>query len=74
MYCLKLGSTVTISVEGTDGYTASNVTTINETQQAGTFNLTVPGAETAGIQDVVTLTVLLPDGTKITRTAQLIFH
>jgi hypothetical protein len=73
VFCLLAGSLVTISVVGTDGYSNSVNYNITTTQGEGQFTLTVPGAAMAGIRDVVTLKITLPNGTVLTRTAALIF-
>ncbi|SFD63586.1 hypothetical protein SAMN05518672_102723 [Chitinophaga sp. CF118] len=73
IYCLKTGATVTLSIIGTDEYTDSETTTITDAQKDGIFTLNVPGAET-GIQDEVTLTITQPDGSTLTRTANLVFN
>lgn len=70
--CVTEGTTITMSIVGTDGYTDSRTTTVTETEFSGTFTLTVPGAET-GVRDVVTLKVSLPTGESLTREASLVF-
>jgi YD repeat-containing protein len=73
VFCLQAGSLVTVSVVGTDGYQNSVNYNITSTQGEGQFTLTVPGAATPGIRDVVTVRITLPNGTIITKTASLIF-
>jgi hypothetical protein len=73
IFCLPAGTIVTMSIVGTDGYTDSSSTTIQTTEQDGTFMLFVPGAATPGIQDVDTATVVLPTGQTITLDASLVF-
>jgi len=73
IFCLPFGTVVTLSIIGTDGYTDSVSTTINTTQESGTFTLSVPGAANAGIRDVDTVTVVLPDGEQLTLNASLVF-
>jgi hypothetical protein len=73
IFCLPAGTVVTMSIVGTDGYTDSVSTTIQTTENDGKFTLFVPGAATAGIRDVDTATVVLPDGQRLTLSASLVF-
>jgi hypothetical protein len=73
LYCLPNGSTITMSVKGSDGYTKTNTETVTGTQVDKDVYLTVPGAE-SGVEDVITLTVDIPGGNSITRTASLVFN
>lgn len=70
--CILAESELVLSIVGTDGYTDSMQFQINETQGQGLFLLNVPGAA-EGVQDVVTATLNMPDGTVIVRTASLVF-
>lgn len=72
IFCLPAGTTVTLSVIGTDEYQDTTSTTIPLAQREGTFTLSVPGAE-SGIQDTVTLAVIRSDGQNLTYTASLVF-
>lgn len=71
--CLPIGTTVTMSIVGTDGYQDETSITVPSAQRNGTFTLSVPGAETSGIRDTVTVLVKRPDGQSVTRTASLVF-
>lgn len=73
VFCLKPGSTVKISVIGTDGYSNTITYPISTTLPDGVFTLTVPGAISPGIVDYVTFQITLPDGASLTRSAFLVF-
>ena len=73
IYCLKPGTSVKLSISGSDEYTNEVFYPITSTQQEGEFTLKVPGALT-GVRDVVTLEVNLPNGSVLTRTASLVFN
>jgi hypothetical protein len=73
IFCLQAGSVITMTVIGTDGYHDSETTTVTSTQQNGLFSLYVPGGASQ-VEDKITLTVRLLDGTTLTRNAQLIFN
>lgn len=72
IFCLPAGTTVTLSIVGTDGYQDTTSTSITSAQREGAFTLSVPGAE-SGIQDTVTLEINRLDGQNITYTASLVF-
>ncbi len=73
VYCLPIGSTVTLSMVGTDGYTKSSSFPISTAaQSAGNFSLSIPGGA-KGVRDDVTAKVTTSDGQTITTTASLIF-
>jgi len=73
VYCLPIGSNVTLSMVGTDGYTKSSTFPITTAaQSAGTFSISIPGAA-KGVRDDVTAKVTTLDGQVITNTASLIF-
>jgi hypothetical protein len=72
VYCIRAGSSVTISIVGTDGYTASDTKDFPSGVLNQRCTLPVPGAE-AGVRDVCTITVNNPDGTNVTKTASLVF-
>jgi hypothetical protein len=72
VFCLKAGTTVKLSIVGSDDYTDSITYDITSTQPEGIFSLTVPGAE-KGVNDVITLEIILPNGTFMKRTASLVF-
>ncbi|GAB4051903.1 hypothetical protein [Spirosoma litoris] len=73
--CLPYGTVVTLSITGTDGYQDSTSTTVTSLLSDGTFGvkLIVPGAQEAGINDVVTLVANLPNGKQLRQTASLVF-
>ena len=64
--CLMSGTNVIMSIAGTDGYRNSASQWITTTQDEGTFDLTIPGAE-SGVEDVVTVKIVLPSGKVLTR-------
>ena len=73
VYCLPVGSTVTISMAGSDGYSDSETYTINDvSQSSGNFSLAIPGAD-KGVRDEITVTVTTPEGFVITKSASLVF-
>ena len=72
LYCLPSGTSVTMNIVGTDGYTDSkNVITGDEIHYQATLN--VPGAE-SGVKDVCTVTIKTPDGSVKTKKASLVFQ
>jgi hypothetical protein len=73
IFCLQTGSVITMEVTGTDGYHNSQTNTVTSTQQSGLFSLSVPGGASQ-VEDKITLTIKLPNGTTLTRDAQLIFN
>lgn len=72
LYCLPLGTIITIDIEGTDGYSDSKTVWVDN-QINYQCTLTVPGAD-SGVRDVCTITLQLPDGSVITKKASLIFQ
>lgn len=74
VFCLKYGSTVTMSVLGTDGYSdsVSNTVPLNS-DGLSTYRLTVPGAE-QGVQDVISTEVWVPGSQTLRRIASLRFQ
>jgi len=72
IFCLVEGSTVKLSIVGSDGYSDSMEYAVTTTLPEGFFTLTVPGGD-QGVNDVVTLEITLPDGNVLTRTASLVF-
>lgn len=74
LYCLPTGTRVTMDIVGTDGYTDSKTTTVND---GANINyraiLSVPGAA-SGVKDVCTVTAVTPDGETVTKKASLIFQ
>lgn len=69
-HCVPVGSTIKMSIVGTDGYSDSKSVTVSTT--SGIAELYVPGAET-GVRDVCTVVVTPPYGESITMTASLMF-
>jgi len=73
VYCLPIGSTVTLSMVGTDGYTkTSSFPITSASQSGGKFSISIPGGA-KGVRDDVTAKVTTTDGQTITSTASLIF-
>lgn len=73
VYCIPVGSVVTISMSGSDGYSDSETYTINDiSKTSGSFSLEIPGAD-KGVRDEITVTVTTPDGNVITKSASLVF-
>lgn len=72
IFCLIAGTTVKLTIVGSDGYTDNTEYAVTTIQPEGLFTLTVPGGD-LGVNDVVTLEITLPNGTKLTRTASLVF-
>lgn len=74
LYCLPTGTRVTMDIVGTDGYTDSQTTIVNN---GANINyraiLYVPGAAT-GVKDVCTVTAVTPSGETVTKKASLIFQ
>lgn len=71
--CLPANSMVTIQVTGTDGFEDSITRIITSVAINEDLVLTVPGAET-GVKDIIEVTVVLPLGNVIKRTASLVFN
>ncbi len=67
IFCLRTGTTVKLSILGSDRYSGSVSYTITNTQSEGIFTLTVPGTD-SGTHEVITVEVTQPDGTVLTRT------
>ena len=72
IFCLLTGSTVKLSIKGSDGYSNSISNFITTDQPESTFTLNIPGAR-SGVKDIVTIEIELPNKKKITRTASLVF-
>lgn len=70
--CIPSGSTIQMSIVGTDGYTDSISQVTNESKSF-TATLDVPGAA-SGVYDECTITITTPDGKTYTKTASLIFQ
>lgn len=69
-HCVPVGSEITMSIVGTDGYSNSKSVTVSTT--SGIAELHVPGAAT-GVRDVCTVVINPPYGESITMTASLMF-
>ncbi len=70
--CIKPGSSVTMSIIGTDGYANTQTSNFPDGVFSQRCTLQVPGAYT-GVLDECTITVHSPDGENVTRYASLIF-
>ena len=68
-HCIPEGSTITLSIVGTDGYSDSITESISE---SGSAVLYVPGAE-AGVYDLCNVVINMPFGESITMQASLVF-
>lgn len=74
LYCLPIGTKVTMDIIGTDGYTDSKTSTINTGENLNyRATLSVPGAAT-GVKDVCTVTAVTPNGETVTKKASLVFQ
>jgi len=72
LYCLPAGTRITMSIVGTDGYSDSRVYVVgDEVHYVATLH--VPGSY-AGVRDVCTVRLDMPDGSSLSRTAQLYFQ
>ena len=72
LYCLPEGTRITMSIVGTDGYSNSRVYVVgDEVHYVATLH--VPGSY-AGVRDVCTVRLDMPDGSSLSRTAQLYFQ
>ena len=71
--CLTAGTTVKLTVTGTDDYYDEVNYTVSEAEENKEFILGVPGAE-QGVRDVIQLEVTGIDGTSLKRTAVLVFQ
>ena len=73
IFCVPPGSTVTISMVGSDGWTQNSDYTVSDaSESAGTYKMTVLGGA-SGVKDEINVEVSTPDGQTITRSASLIF-
>jgi hypothetical protein len=75
LMCLLLGTTVQIGVQGTDGYTNTYQAVVSAADNTDPYTITlhVPGAATAGIRDVVTVSLKTAAGKTATKSAYLVF-
>lgn len=69
-HCIPVGSSVKVSIVGTDGYTDSRTQYVNYTN--GTATLYVPGAAT-GVYDLCTVLINTPEGKEYSMQASLVF-
>lgn len=74
LQCLAPGTNATLAVQGSDGYVNQQQQSYASVTNAATIALVVPGADTAGIRDTLTLTVTPPNAQAVTRTAYLVFQ
>jgi hypothetical protein len=70
--CIRSGSSVTMSILGTDGYYDTVTTDFPEGVLNQRCILWVPGAA-VGVRDYCSIEIEAPDGTKTTRNASLVF-
>lgn len=70
--CVPAGAKVTISIEGTDGYSNSKTETFDEAIYTTVVTLHVPGAA-KGVRDVCKVVVELPNGDQMNKSASLVF-
>ncbi len=71
--CIGVGATVTIEIVGTDGYSNSQTEQFPAGALKQTCEMRVPGAQSSGVKDVCTITITNSDGSKLTKTASLVF-
>lgn len=71
--CLPIGTLITMSIVGTDGYTNSQSQTIQTDNPYFDATLHVPGSY-SGVYDVCTVVVTPPGGPSLTKTASLVFQ
>lgn len=75
LYCLPTGTSVTMDIVGTDGYSDSQTSTVNSGENINyRAVLYVPGAQYSGVQDVCTVTAITPNGETISKKASLVFQ
>jgi len=74
--CLPVGTVLTIGVQGTDGYADGYQTTVSasDVNDPYVLSLQVPGAGSAGIKDVITVTLMTPSNVSSTKSNYLIFQ
>lgn len=70
--CLPWRTKVEIAVSGSDDYENSALYEMDDDIRSGTFELWVPGSE-KGVRDKLTLTITLPNGSKIIKKMSLVF-
>ncbi len=74
LYCMLKGAEIIMSIVGTDGYSKSESHTIDGDALIYNVTMSVPGAATAGIRDECTITVTMPSGETLKKTAILFFQ
>ena len=72
--CIPEGSSIKMSIVGTDGYSNSNTEDLSKNVINYECVLNVPGANTEGVKDVCTVEVKLPDGKVLQKQASLVFQ
>ena len=72
--CIPFDSSAELSVVGSDGYTDRVVRSFPETTPSAAISLLVPGADTAGIRDTLTLSVRPRVGSPFQSNAYLMFR
>lgn len=74
LYCLPLGTAITMDIIGTDNYHNSITQYVDALDDViVTSTLYVPGAA-SGVMDVCTVTAVTPDGKTVTKKASLVFQ
>ena len=71
--CLPIGTLITMSIVGTDGYTNSQSQTVQTDNPYFDATLYVPSSY-SGVYDVCTVVVTPPGGPSLTKTASLVFQ
>jgi hypothetical protein len=70
--CLPSGSSIDVSVVGTDGFSKRDKYSVVQSLPSKTFSIKVPGAK-GGVRDKISLTVTIPGGKTVKREASLVF-
>ena len=71
-HCVPVGSSITLSIVGTDGYSNSTMTSVSDYGGSGTATLHVPGSY-AGVYDLCTVEIKLPTNDVLKMQASLVF-
>lgn len=71
--CMEIGTKITMSIVGTDGYQDTQTQTVTSSTISYTATLHVPGSY-SGVKDVCKIVVNTPYGGTITKTASLVFQ
>ena len=73
LYCVPYGSTVEISVVGTDEYEDSRTEEVLTEERNYTLSLVVPTGD-SGVRDVCEVVITTPDGERYSKTVSLVFQ